>query len=66
MNNPPLVTVIMPAYNAERFLEEAVASVVNQTVTDWELLILEDCAKDGTLALAQALAAGDSRSPAAR
>ena len=61
MNNPPLVTVIMPAYNAERFLEEAVASVVNQTVTDWELLILEDCAKDGTLALAQALAARDSR-----
>lgn len=61
MNNPPLVTVIMPAYNAERFLEKAVQSVVNQTVTDWELLILEDCAKDGTLALAQALAARDSR-----
>ena len=36
MKNPPLVTVIMPAYEAERFLEEAVRSVVDQTVTDWE------------------------------
>ena len=61
MNNPPLVTVIIPAYNAERFLEEAVRSVVNQTLTDWELLILEDCAKDGTLALARKLAAEDER-----
>lgn len=61
MKNPPLVTVIMPAYNAERFLEEAVLSVVHQTVTDWELLILEDCAKDGTLALAQKLAEQDAR-----
>lgn len=61
MKNPPLVTVIMPAYNAERFLEEAVRSVMNQTLTDWELLILEDCAKDDTLALAQKLAAEDER-----
>ena len=61
MKNPPLVTVIMPAYEAERFLEEAVRSVVDQTVTDWELLILEDCAKDGTLALAEKLAAEDVR-----
>lgn len=61
MSNPPLVTVIMPAYNAERFLEEAVRSVMNQTITDWELLILEDCAKDGTLALARKLAEQDAR-----
>lgn len=61
MKSAPLVTVIMPAYNAERFLEEAVRSVLKQTFTDWELLILEDCATDGTFALAEKLAAEDDR-----
>lgn len=61
MKNPPLVTVIMPAYNAELYLEEAVQSVLDQTFTDWELLILEDCATDGTYALAEKLAARDDR-----
>lgn len=57
----PLISVVMPAYNAERFLEEAVRSVMDQTFQDWELLILEDCATDGTYALAERLAAEDDR-----
>ena len=44
----PLVSVIMPAYNAAEFLEEAVASVRAQTVTDWELLVIDDCSTDDT------------------
>lgn len=57
----PLVSVIMPAYNAGRFLEEAVRSVMAQTVTDWELLILDDGSKDNTAELAAKLAAEDKR-----
>ena len=47
-NNVPLVSIVMPAYNAERFVEQAVRSVMQQTVTDWELLVLDDGSKDGT------------------
>ena len=57
----PKVTVIMPAYNAARFIEVAVNSVINQTVTDWELLIIDDCSKDETVLYAEALANKDSR-----
>lgn len=43
-----LVSVIMPTYNCARFIEESVKTVVNQTVTDWELLIVDDCSTDNT------------------
>ncbi len=60
-NDAPLVSVVMPAYNAEKFLLQAVCSVMAQTVTDWELLILDDGSTDATAALAAQLAAQDSR-----
>lgn len=41
-----LVSVIMPVYNAERFISEAICSVVNQTYPHWELLIINDGSKD--------------------
>ena len=43
-----LVSVIMPAYNAEKYIEEAISSVVSQTYENWELLILDDCSSDRT------------------
>ena len=57
----PLVSVIMPAYNAELYIEAAVKSVLNQTMSDFELLIMDDCSKDNTLALAERLAETDFR-----
>lgn len=57
----PLVSVIMPAYNAGRFLEAAIRSVLAQTLTDWELLVLDDGSSDDTLAIARSLAAEDCR-----
>ncbi len=57
----PLVSVIMPAYNAEKYIEDAVRSVISQTYPNWELLILDDCSADRTAVLAEALAGLDSR-----
>ena len=57
----PVVSVIMPAYNEERFVEEAIRSVIQQTFTDWELLVLDDCSQDSTCAIVQRIAAEDSR-----
>ena len=42
----PLVTVIMPSYNHERYISEAIESVLNQTFSDFELIIIDDASKD--------------------
>lgn len=55
------VSVIMPAYNAERFIEESIRSVMEQTFTDWELLVIDDGSKDATCAIVEKLAAEDER-----
>ena len=56
-----LVSVIMPAYNAARFIDETAASVIAQTYTNWELLVVDDCSKDDTRAHLARLAALDPR-----
>jgi glycosyltransferase involved in cell wall biosynthesis len=45
----PLVTVLMPVYNAERFLSEAIDSILNQTLTNFEFLIIDDGSSDSSL-----------------
>ena len=57
----PRVSVIMPAYNAERFIEEAIGSVIRQTFQDWELLVIDDGSTDATVAVVEKLARTDSR-----
>lgn len=42
------VSIIMPAYNAERTLPASIESVIAQTWTDWELIVVDDCSADGT------------------
>ena len=59
--NKPLVSVIMPAYNAALFIEEAINSVISQTITDWELLVIDDCSTDATSAIVNAIADRDNR-----
>ena len=60
-NSTPLVTVIMPAYNAEKYIEESIRSVLAQTLTDWELIIVDDASSDGPAEIAQKFAEQDHR-----
>jgi glycosyltransferase involved in cell wall biosynthesis len=54
--NRPEVSVIIPAFNAERWLGDAVASVMAQTMENWELLIVNDGSTDDTCAVAHGFA----------
>ena len=55
------VSVVMPAYNCEKTIIEAVESVLSQTYSDFELLIIEDCSKDNTRKVIEKLAGSDER-----
>lgn len=57
----PVVSVIMPAYNASRFIGRAIDSVVQQTFRNWELLVVDDGSTDNTLEVVRSLAAADKR-----
>lgn len=57
----PLVSVITPSYNAEKFIQETINSVIGQTLTDWEMIIVDDCSSDGTRSILQKNAATDPR-----
>ncbi|MDO4899160.1 glycosyltransferase family 2 protein [Actinomyces sp.] len=58
---PGLVSIIMPAFNAAAFVEDAVKSVQEQSYTSWELLIVDDCSTDDTFQRVTALASADAR-----
>ena len=45
---PPEVTVLMPVYNGERYLRESIDSILNQTFTDYEFLIIDDASTDSS------------------
>ena len=57
----PLVSVIMPAYNAAPFIEEAITSVLRQTMTEWELYVIDDGSTDDSLQIARRIAETDPR-----
>lgn len=59
--NDPIVSIIMPAYNAERFIRETICSVVTQTYVDWELLVIDDGSSDSTCEIVDEFAAHDGR-----
>jgi len=61
MSRNPLVSVVVPAYNAAAYIEEALMSVVEQTYTNLEILVIDDCSTDRTLEIVKRIAKGDSR-----
>lgn len=56
-----LISIVIPVYNAEKFIKETVASVLNQTWQEWELLLIDDGSTDGSRALLEQFAEQDER-----
>ena len=57
----PEISIVIPTYNAESTLENAVSSVIGQSFENWELIIADDASSDGTVRLARELASRDGR-----
>ena len=56
-----LVSIILPVYNGERYLREAIDSVRAQTYTDWELIVVDDGSTDASATIVQEYADNDTR-----
>lgn len=56
-----LVSIIMPAYNAEKYIREAIESILKQTYTEWELIIVDDASVDTTLEIIKEFQIRDNR-----
>lgn len=61
MTKCALVSVVLPVYNGSEFLSDAINSVLNQSYSNFELIILDDGSKDSTLAIAENYQRTDSR-----
>lgn len=55
------VSIIMPAYNSEKFIGTAIQCVLEQTYSNWELIIVDDCSTDSTQEILKKWSASDSR-----
>ncbi|MEU0056679.1 CDP-glycerol glycerophosphotransferase family protein [Streptomyces sp. NPDC006334] len=58
---PPRLSLVVPSYNVELFLDECLQSLADQTFTDWEAIVVDDGSKDGSLAIAERWAQRDAR-----
>ena len=61
MFQSPLVSVLMTAYNREKYIGEAIESVLQSTYKNFELIIVDDCSVDDTLKIASSFLKNDQR-----
>ena len=57
----PKVSIIIPTYNSARFIDRTIQSILDQTYTDWELILIDDCSPDNTRELLEMWQKKDSR-----
>ena len=56
-----LVSIIIPCYNAEKFIENTLKTVLNQSYTNYEVIVIDDGSKDRSAEIVNAVASKDSR-----
>ena len=56
-----MVSIIIPTYNAEKSIRQTIESVIAQSYDNWEMIVVDDCSKDGTREVIKAYAEKDSR-----
>src|SRR2546423_4117524 len=61
LNDGPLVSAIVPVYNGQSFVEQAIQSALSQTYRNIEIIVIDDGSTDGTLGIVHSYAASDSR-----
>ncbi len=61
IENNPIISILMTAFNRQEFISEAIESVLSSTFNDFELIIVDDCSKDRTFEIAKSYEAKDNR-----
>ena len=56
-----LISVIVPVYNAEAYIADTIDSVLQQTYTNWELLLVDDCSTDNSASIIRAYVEKDNK-----
>lgn len=56
-----LISIVMPAYNAAQYIEQSIESVLKQSYTNWELIIVDDCSVDDTYKIVDKLCLNEER-----
>jgi hypothetical protein len=57
----PIASIITPSYNSSQFISESIRSVLSQTFSDWEMIIVDDCSTDHSVEVIQSFVEQDSR-----
>jgi teichuronic acid biosynthesis glycosyltransferase TuaG len=61
VNNEPLISIIIPLYNADKYIAETVQSVISQIYTNWELIVVDDCSVDNSIKIVEKFERQDAR-----
>jgi teichuronic acid biosynthesis glycosyltransferase TuaG len=61
IDGTPLISIIMPMYNAEKYVSETISSIICQTYENWELIIVDDCSTDNSFFVAESFGKNDYR-----
>ena len=57
----PLVSIIMPVYNTEKYLDQSIGTVIQQTYENWEMIVVDDGSTDNSISIIQSFAQKDQR-----